>query len=215
MYLNRLLTFLFLLASLAFSGFSSADTEIIEGKDYALLTNPQPTRNSEKIEVLEFFWYGCPHCNNLHPYIKKWWKDIPHDVSFHFLPAIFRTSWVPAAKLFYAMEAIGATDKLHDKAYEAIHRDKINLNKESELFNWVEEQGVDRKKFMDAYHSFTVQNQVAKSTQMSRQYQLTGVPSLVIEGKYLTSGRMGGTPEDTITVLNKLIEKVRQERNAK
>lgn len=215
MYFNRLLTICLLLVSIGFSSFSSADMEVIEGKDYTRLNNPQPTRSGEKIEVLEFFWYGCPHCYQLHPHVKTWLKNIPEDVVFHYQPTIFRANWIPAAKLFYAMEAIDATDKLHDKTYDAIHRDKININNEPELFSWVEKQGVDRKKFIQAYQSFGIQNQVARSTQMTRQYQLTGVPALVINGKYLTSGKMGGTPEDTIKVLNKLIDKVRQEENAK
>ena len=138
--------------------------------------------------------------------------NIPSDIDFRYVPAIFRANWVAAAKVFYAIEASGITDVLHDKIYDAIHRDKIDLNNESILFDWIEKQGVDRKKFENTYNSFAVQNQVARSTQMSRQYQLTGVPALVINGKYLTSGKMGGTPQDTINTLEALIEKARKEK---
>lgn len=190
----------------------SVRADIVEGKDYTVLTNPQPTQDSSTIEVLEFFWYGCPHCNSLHPHLKTWLKNAPDDVSFRYVPTIFRANWVSGAKTFYAIEALGLTNTLHDKVYDAIHRDKIDLNTESILLDWIEKQGVDRKKFGNTYHSFSVQNQVARSTQMTRQYQLTGVPALVINGKYLTSGKMGGTPQDTIRTLEMLIEKARKEK---
>lgn len=201
----------FILLGLGLINGLTARAEIVEGKDYTVLVNPQPTQDINKIEVLEFFWYGCPHCYNLHPHLKTWLMSMPGDVSFRYVPAIFRANWVAAAKIYYAIEVMGITDILHDKVYDAIHRDKIDLNNESVLFDWIEKQDIDRKKFENTYNSFTVQNQVARSTQMSRQYQLTGVPALVINGKYVTSGRMGSTPQDTIKTLEALIEKVRKE----
>lgn len=209
---KSLAAFFLLLLSVGLIHSSNARADIVEGKDYTILTNPQPTQDSNTIEVLEFFWYGCPHCNSLHPHLKTWLIHLPSDVSFRYVPAILRANWVSAAKIFYTIEAIGITDTLHDKVYDAIHRNKIDLNNESVLLDWIEKQGIDRKRFEDTYHSFAVQNQVARSTQMTRQYQLTGVPALVINGKYLTSGRMGGTPQDTITTLELLIEKAREER---
>lgn len=209
---KSLAAFFLLLLSVGLIHSSNARADIVEGKDYTILTNPQPTQDSNTIEVLEFFWYGCPHCNSLHPHLKTWLIHLPNDVSFRYVPAILRANWVSAAKIFYTIEAIGITDTLHDKVYDAIHRNKIDLNNESVLLDWIEKQGIDRKRFEDTYHSFAVQNQVARSTQMTRQYQLTGVPALVINGKYLTSGRMGGTPQDTITTLELLIEKAREER---
>ena len=209
---RKFLAIFFLLLSFGLINSSNALADIVEGKDYTVLTNPQPTQDNNKIEVLEFFWYGCPHCYSLHPHLKSWLMNIPSDIDFRYVPAIFRANWVAAAKVFYAIEASGITDVLHDKIYDAIHRDKIDLNNESILFDWIEKQGVDRKKFENTYNSFAVQNQVARSTQMSRQYQLTGVPALVINGKYLTSGKMGGTPQDTVKTLEALIEKARKER---
>ena len=210
----RFITTLFLFFSIGFASITTVSAGITEGKDYTVLTNPQPTENNSKIEVLEFFWYGCPHCDKLHPHIKSWLKNKPDDVSFRYVPTIFRPNWVSGAKIFYTIETIQAKEVLHDKVYDAIHRDKIDLNKEPILFDWVEKQGIEREKFEKAYHSFSVQNQVAKSTQMSRQYQLTGTPSIVVDGKYLTSGSMGGSPENTIKILEKLIEKIRKEREA-
>lgn len=208
----RLLTVTLLLGVISFIGFSSARAELVEGRDYTVLPHPQTTESGKNIEVLEFFWYGCPHCYDLHPHIKTWLKKIPKDVSFRYVPAIFRPSWIPGLKTFYALEALGERDKLHDKVYEAIHTDKVDLTKDEVLFDWIAKQGIDRQKFIDAYNSFSVQNQVARSTQISKDYNLSGVPTVVVDGRYLTSGRMGGTPQDTVKILDELIEKVRKER---
>lgn len=201
----------FLLLGFSFIFVPGAQSEIIEGKDYAVLAKPIPVENTGKVEVLEFFWYGCPHCYSLHPHLAAWLANLPADVNFRYVPAILRANWVPAAKIFHTIEVMGITGTLHDKVYDAIHRDKIDLNNDSVLFEWVEKQGFDRKKFENTYQSFTVQNLVAKSTQMTRQYELNGVPALIVNGKYITSGRMGGTPQDTIKTLNGLIEKARKE----
>lgn len=202
---------------LLFIGISFLNTlpvqaEIIEGRDYVILANPQPTEDKRAIEVIEFFWYGCPHCNELHPLIDDWRKNAPSDVKFRYVPAIFRANWTPGAKTFYALEVLGMTKALHDKVYRTIHRDKIDLANENNLFNWIEKQGVEREKFVNAYNSFSVQNQVAQTSRMMRQYKLTGVPALVVDGKYLTSGKMSGTPRETIQVLDELIDKARKDR---
>jgi len=213
MIANKFFTAILVLFCFGLASLSNSHAEIVEGRDYTVLTNPQPTLKDDSIEVIEFFWYGCPHCNHLHPHIKAWLGTIPDDVYFSFIPGILRSNWVSGAKIFYAMATIGATEILHDRVYEAIHRDKINLANESVLFDWVEKQGVEREKFENAYKSFAVQNHVAKSTQMTRQYQLTGVPALVIDGRYMTSGKRGGTPQETIMILEKIIDKVRKEKN--
>ncbi|WP_430232334.1 thiol:disulfide interchange protein DsbA/DsbL [Nitrosomonas communis] len=210
--MNKLFKFFLVFITLNLSGILFAQAEIIEGRDYIVLATPQPTEDQRSIEVIEFFWYGCPHCYELHSHIDNWRKNAPKDVKFRYVPAIFRANWTPAAKTFYAMEALGITKELHDKVYKAIHRDKIDLSKEAVLFDWIEKQGIERAKFINAYNSFSVQNQVAKVSQMIRQYKLTGVPALVVEGKYITSGKMSGTPRDTIQVLNELIDKARKER---
>jgi protein dithiol oxidoreductase (disulfide-forming) len=211
MRLLQILATILLLMGTSLTAVSNARAEIVEGRDYTILSHPQPT-DEKSIEVVEFFWYGCPHCYELHPRIKAWLKRMPNDVSFRYVPAVFRANWIPGAKTFYALEALGVRDKLHDKVYDAIHLDKIDLTKDDVLFDWIAKQGVDRQKFIDAYNSFAVQNQVTRVTRMSKDYALSGVPTVVVEGKYLTSGRMGSTPEDTIRTTEELIEKVRKER---
>jgi thiol:disulfide interchange protein DsbA len=211
---KRIARFFLNLIIVIMAGTSLAHAEIIEGKDYTVLPTPQPTENEQYIEVIEFFWYGCPHCNDLHPHLSSWLENKPADVKFRYVPAIFRNTWAPAAKTFYAMESLGITQQLHEKLYHAIHRDKIDLSKDNVLFDWIERQGIKRDQFINAYNSFSVQNQINRSAQMTRQYNLTGVPALVVDGKYLTSGKISGTPRDTISILDQLIEKVRQEKKA-
>ena len=208
----RFLTTLLLFIGLGLITISSVRAEIMEGRDYTTLTDPRPTESGKNIEVLEFFWYGCPHCYDLHPLIQAWQKKVPKDVSFRYIPAVFRANWIPGTKTFYAMEALGIRERLHDKVYDAIHLDKIDLSKDELLFDWMAKQGIERQKFIDTYNSFSVQNQATRSAQMSKDYNLSGVPALVVDGRYLTSGKMGGTPQDTIRTLEELILKVRKER---
>ncbi|MCC6917138.1 thiol:disulfide interchange protein DsbA/DsbL [Nitrosomonas sp.] len=216
MAVRKLFFFLLSIAAVNLAWTLTARAEIVEGKDYTVLSAPQPTdSDAQHVEVIEFFWYGCPHCNDLHPYLDRWLENKPADVEFHFVPAVFRNNWVPAAKTFYALESLGLTQTLHDRIYHAIHREKMDLSKESALFDWIGKQGVDRDKFIGAYNSFTVQNQANRAAQMTRQYKLTGVPALVVGGRYVTSGKAGGLPQDTVSVLNQLIEKVREENKSR
>ena len=211
----RFFVVFFLFLSLGLTSIHNVRAELTKGRDYAVLVSPQPTDSGKNIEVLEFFWYGCPHCYKLHPHIKAWMRKMPKDVTFRYIPAIFRNSWIPGAKTFYALEVLGERNKLHDKIYDAIHINKIDLTKEELLFDWIEKQGIDRKKFVDIYNSFSVENRSSQSSQMSKKYGLRGVPSLVVDGKYLASGRMGGTPQDTIRTLDELIKIARKERARK
>ena len=211
----RFFVVFFLFFSLGLTSIPNVRAEPIKGRDYAVLASPQPTESGKNIEVLEFFWYSCPHCYKLHPHIKAWLKRKPKDVSFRYVPAIFKSNWVPGAKTFYALEVLGERNKLHDKIYDAIHINKIDLTKEALLFDWIEKQGIDRKKFVDIYNSFSISNRSSQSSQMSKKYGLRGVPSLVVDGKYLASARRGATPQDTIRTLDKLIKIARKERAKK
>lgn len=207
--MNRLIAILTVFLGITALNMVNVHAEIVEGRDYEVLANPQPTQNSDLIEVIEFFWYGCPHCYTVHPHVKTWLINKPDDVDFRYVPAIFRNNWVPGAKIFYSIETLGMMETLHDKIYDAIHRDKINLNDESVLFNWIEKQGIDKERFVNVYNSFTTQNQIARSNQMMSQYQLAGVPAFVIDGKYLTTGRKGGTPQNTMRIVSEIIDMVR------
>lgn len=193
----------------------SASETLQLGKNYELVTPAQRPETGRKIEVLEVFWYGCPHCFALEPELSKWTKQLPRDVQFRRMPGIFRDNWVPGAKAFYAFEALGLTDKLHADMFNAIHVDGINFDDDRTLFDWVEGKGVNRKQFADVYSSFTVQSKVLRARQMSKAYGLSGVPSIIVDGKYRTSPSMTGSYPALFQVVDQLIEKARRERGRK
>ena len=210
----KLSKFLLMLCMLSIAGSVFAAAPILN-KDYRLVTPPQPTETGNKIEVIEFFYYGCPHCYDLEPYLKKWLSSAPKDVAFRRIPVVFGDNWIPLAKTFYTMEAMGEFNRLHDAVYEAIHIKQINLNNEQTLFDWMEQHGVNRKKFADTYNSFAVNTRVEFAKNLTRAYGLEGTPSLVVDGKYLTSSAMTGSHEGAMLVLGQLIDRARQERSSK
>lgn len=182
------------------------------GKDYALITPAQPTHSGNKIEVLEFFFYGCSHCFTLHPVISAWEKKIPKDVELTYVPAIFNPSWEPMARTLYALEALGQRGPLHDDLFNAWNVNKMDLTDEAKVADFVAQHGVDRKKFSDAYNSFSMQSKVTRAKQMGQSYGIRGTPTLVIDGKYLITGLH---PAETMQVLDALIDKARKERAGK
>ena len=181
------------------------------GRDYKLLNPAQPA-STEKIEVLEFFFYGCSHCFHLHPLMSKWEKTMPKDVALTYVPTIFRDSWEPMARAYYALELLGQLHPLHDALYRAWNVDKTDLSDEARIFDFVASRGVDRAKFSAAYNSFTMQSKVARAKQMIRSYGLTGTPTLIVDGKYLITGLQ---PADTMRVLDEVIAMVRDTRAGK
>lgn len=160
------------------------------GKDYMLVRQPQPTDSAGKVEVLEFFWYGCPHCDSLQPALEAWLKHKPADVDFKRVPAVFQESWVPLTKTYYTIEAMGLVDKLHQEVFSALHKKKIRLNDANAIFDWAASKGVDRKKFADTYNSFGVNGRTQRSIELTRKYDIPGTPALIIDGKYLTGPSM-------------------------
>lgn len=180
------------------------------GKDYQVLSPALPTHSAEKIEVLEFFFYGCSHCFHLHPQLSAWTNKMPKDVQLQLVPTIFRDSWEPMARTFYALEAIGQLTRLHDDLFTAWNVSNIDLSGEVQIFDFVAKHGVDRAKFSAAYKSFTMSSKVARSNQMVRDYAIHGTPTLVVDGKYVITGLQ---PEATIQVLNEVIVKARKERS--
>jgi len=179
-------------------------------KDYKLLTPPQPT-STKKIEVLEFFFYGCSHCFDLHPGMSAWEKSMPKDVELTYVPTIFRDSWEPMARTFYALESLGQQHQLHEPLYRAWNVDKVDLSDEAKILDFVAPRGVDRAKFSAAYNSFSMQSKVTRAKQMIRSYGITGTPTLVVDGKYLISGLQLA---DTIRVLNEVIAMARKDHAA-
>lgn len=195
-----------LVAAALFAG-NAAFAEPVPGRDYTLLKQPQPT-STKNIEVLEFFFYGCSHCYHLHPLLSEWEKTMPKDVEMILVPTIFRDNWEPMARTYYALESMGQQKKLHDALYRAWNEDKIDINDEAKVSDFVARHGVDKAKFSAAYNSFSMQSKVTRAKQMIRSYGISGTPSLVVDGKYLINGLQ---PEDTIRVLDEVITMARKE----
>jgi thiol:disulfide interchange protein DsbA len=185
-----------------------ADVEA--GRDYKELSPSQPTHTGEKIEVLEFFFYGCSHCFHLHPFISAWEKKMPKDVELQYVPVIFRDSWEGMARTFYALDALGQQRRLHDDLFNAWNVSNIDLGDEAKVTDFVTQRGVDRTKFSAAINSFAMSSKVARSNQMVRDYGIRGTPTLVVEGKYVITGL---EPAETIKVLDAVVAKARKERS--
>ena len=199
---------------------AGASAQPVPGKDYQLINPPQPTNSGKKIEIIEFFYYGCPGCNQLQPRLKVWLKRMPADVEFRREPAVFRDTWMPLTTAYHAFDAMGLVDKLHDEVFNAIHKqhsleEKGLLQDQKPLFDWVAKQGVDRKKFMDVYNSFGVRSRANRSVELTRNYHLEATPSLVVDGRYLTGPGMVGSYERYFQVLDEVVALARQERAKK
>ncbi len=174
---------------------TAAQAQLTAGKDYQPIEPPQPTPPGKNVEVIEFFWYGCSHCANLQPSLHAWLKTKPADVAFRSQPAAFSEDWTQLARTFYAIEAIGAQDKLHGEVFAAIHKTKkldpkILVKDQKPLFAWVGTQNQDLKKFTDAYNSFSVVSKTNRTMDMSSAYRITGTPSIAIDGRYLIAPGM-------------------------
>jgi protein dithiol oxidoreductase (disulfide-forming) len=193
----------------------AANSAVVAGKDYQVIDPPVPTETGKKVEVLEFFYYGCPHCYELEPYLKAWAKRQPNDVVFRPVPAVFRDSWVPLTKTYFALEAIGELPRLHDKVFATLHEEGLALSHEETMFNWAAKNGIDRNKFSDTYKSFAVQSKVQRAIQQTKAYHITGTPSVVVNGKYLTSSTMAGSHEQLGAVLDELVAMARNENATK
>jgi thiol:disulfide interchange protein DsbA len=208
---NILLILTFLFSSLTLLS-NQALADLVAGKDYRVIEPAQPTSSGNKIEVLEFFFYGCSHCFDLHPNLTTWEKKKPKDVELVFVPTVFNPNWEPMAFTYYALEVLGKNHDLHHDLYDAWNVKNIDLSDERKISAFVSQFNVDSKKFSDAYHSFGVQSKVTRSKQLVQTYRISGTPTLIVDGKYLITGLR---PNDTITVLNLLIEKARAERAGK
>ena len=182
-----------------------------EGKEYLRLSTPAPTEAAAgQIEVVEFFWYSCPHCNAFEPTFAAWKQKAPANVSVRRVPVAFNASFVPQQKLYYTLEGMGKLDALHAKVFRAIHVEKAKLAKDDEILAWVTQQGVDAAKFKEVYSSFTVSNQVRRASQLQDAYGVEGVPSMGVAGKYYTDGPMAGNMQNVLQVVEYLAAQSRK-----
>lgn len=200
---------------------AAAPAQPRNGVDYRTLEKPQQTESGKKVEVTEFFWYSCPHCNALEPALVDWVKKQGDRIAFKRVPVAFRDSFVPQQKLFYTLEAMGKLDPLHHKVFQAIHKERNPLATDAAIFDWAAKQGLDKEKFREVYNSFGVQAKANRAKQLQSAYQVDGVPMLAVDGKYITSpaivsAQLGRQPEAvlhsaTLQVLDHLVAKAAQE----
>lgn len=182
-----------------------------EGSDYLVLDKRAPVEApAGKIEVVEFFWYSCPHCNSFEPAMEEWIRKAPKDVVVRRVPIAFRADFEPQQRLFYVLEAMNKVDELHKKAFYAIHVEKQMLNTPDLIAAWAEKQGLNKTKFLEAYNSFSVATKARKATQLQDAYKIDGVPALGIAGRYFTSGSMAQTMPRALLVTDYLIGQVRK-----
>ena len=175
--------------------------------DYYELNPPQQVEAANKIEVLEFFWYGCIHCYNLEPRLETWLKAAPKDVEFRRVPAVFNERWGHDASIFYTFEALGLLDKLHRPFFDAIHRDRLRSERWPELSGWLEKQGVDAKKFESTFKSFGVQSKSKRAIRLTTAYKIEGTPAMAVHGRYTVP-----SSEAMLETVNQLVGQVRKQK---
>ena len=179
---------------------------------FKVISPAQPTE-PDKIEVLEFFWYGCPHCYHLEPVLNAWTKGLQKDVVFKRVPGA-QGGWQSLAQVFYTVEAMGLADQLHTKIFEAIHRDGINLGNRKLRDEWLAKQGVDVAKYNDVEKSFSVMTRLQRAKQLGEVYKIDNVPQIIVNGKFLVNAESAGGPERMIPAVDAAIAAARREKTA-
>ena len=163
-----------------------------------------------KVEVIEFFWYSCPHCNAFEPKLVAWIKKLPADVVIKRVPVAFRDDFVPQQRLYYTLEALGKLDELHNKVFLAIHGERVPLQREDQIAEWIEKQGVDKAKFKELYNSFSVSSKARRASQVQDQFKVTGVPSIGVAGRWYTDGELARNMDRALQVTDYLIAEARK-----
>ena len=187
---------------------AASQDSFVEGVHYQPVFPEVPTDVSQgKIEVVELFWYGCPHCYDIEPYIKNWLQTKPESVEFMRLPATLNPGWINHAKTYFALELIDELDRMHSLMFLAIHEQGRRLKDLNAILGFLTQQGVDKDRFLNAYESLEVQTRLRRAGWLNQQYGATGVPAIVVNGKYLTSASMAGGPENLFKVVDLLIKK--------
>ena len=184
--------------------------EYTEGVDYTRIATPVKTTHPDKIVVSELFWYGCPHCFRFEPYIEKWKKTIADDVVFEQNPSTLNPSWAMHARAYYALEQIGQLDLAHAQIFNAIHIKNMALSNRESIANFVGQFGVDKTKFKNAFNSFSVESKLRKHGKKERKYGVSGVPAIIINGKFITSGSHAGSYSRMLKIMDHLVALERQ-----
>jgi thiol:disulfide interchange protein DsbA len=180
------------------------------GKDFLTLERPIATEaGAGKIEVIEFFWYSCPHCNMFEPSFAQWAKNAPKDVVVRRIPVSFRDDFAPQQRLYFTIEAMNLMETLHPKVFAAIHVEKLMLNTDASVMAWAEKQGVDKAKFNEVYKSFGVATKLKRAVQLQNDFKVEGVPSLGVAGRYYIDGTLAGSMDRALKVAESLVAQSR------
>jgi len=177
------------------------------GIDYDALETPVATQSGDKIEILEFFWYGCPHCFHFEPALNKWKKDLPTNVTFTRLPSPLNPSWMVHTKAYYTLQTMGEAEKHHDAIFQAMHVQKQKLNNKASIATFLASRGVNKDSFLANFDSFAVEMRARQALQLGQSYKVSGVPMLAINGKYTVSASKAGGYDGMIKITRHLIEK--------
>jgi len=186
--------------------------EMVEGKNYFRLKNPVPVESGKKIEVIEFFSYGCPHCADLEPVMQPWIKALPADVQFRRVPVLFQERWIGLAKVYYTLDALGEDARLSPEVFVAIHQNGLNLSNEKTFFDWAASKGLDPKKVADMYASFAIAGKINRAKQQAQIYNIQSVPTVIVDGKFVTASDKVGSHAAMPAAINALVAKARAER---
>ncbi|VVN26192.1 thiol:disulfide interchange protein DsbA [Pseudomonas fluorescens] len=181
---------------------------------YVELANPVPVAVPGKIEVVELFWYGCPHCYHFEPTINPWAEKLPADVNFKRIPAMFGGPWDAHGQMFLTLESMGVEQKVHAAVFDAIQNKKMKLTDKNEMADFLATQGVDKEKFLATFDSFAIKGQVVQARELAKKYEISGVPTLVVNGKYRFDVGSAGGAEQALELADKLIDKERAANKA-
>ena len=195
-----------------FLGSSASAQEFELGANYHQLKNPQAVHTGDKIEVLELFWYRCPHCYRLEPYLKQWLKNKPEFVEYVRMPAILNRSWSFDARVYYTLVALDLVDKLHEPYFDTIHKERKKIVNVEQFANWAAEYGVDRNSVLDTFTSFGVDSMLSHAKDMTPRYETDGVPTIIIDGKYRSKVSLAGGHNELIDLINHLANVASDER---
>jgi thiol:disulfide interchange protein DsbA len=181
-----------------------------EGRNYRLIPQ-QPVADPNRIEVIDFFFYGCPFCNELRPMLERWRKALPADVVFRRTPTVRRDSWVPLAKTYYTLEVLGEVERLHEEVYKGYHDEELSMSRPEIMADWAQRHGIDRDRWLEVYQSEEVSRRVEQARRMTLDYDIQGTPSVVINGRYLTSSGMTDDVKLVVPVAEQLLRRVREQ----
>lgn len=207
-YLTPLTRILCLLAALMLPMAAQAADDAEMRDRYITVSTPIPT-SGDKIQVLEFFWYGCPHCYSFHPIVEDWAADLPDDVEFSPVAAPLNPHWVPHARAFFAAEILGVSDQFHDAFFNAWHKKRQRIIKPDDLADFAGSLGIDRQKFYNTMRSFAVENKIKRARYTADRLRINSVPTVVVNGRYLVTARSAGGQKQMIEVMDYLIDKER------